>query len=86
MDSKKETVINNVKTAGSIAIYAGTASLIKPIVQESNKNKNAITKFCTVISGATLSCGISHIASKWFGTIVDKVAVFFDDGKGDANG
>ena len=79
--ANKEKIINNIKTGGSMAIYIGTASIIKPLIKEHNQDRNAMTKLCSVISGTVISCGVSHVASKWFGKIVDKVADFIDDVK-----
>jgi len=81
MESKKSAMVENIKTGGSMAIYIGTASIIKPIIKEHNQERNPMTKVCSVVSGTVISCGISHIASKWFGKIVDKVADFIDDVK-----
>lgn len=75
----REKVISNIKTGGSMAIYVGTASIIKPIIKEHNENRNALTKVCSIVSGTVISCGVSHVASRWFGKIVDKVADFVDD-------
>ena len=77
----KDKIVNNIKTGGSMAIYIGTASIMKPIIKEHNQDRNPVTKLCTVMSGTVISCGISHIASKWLGKIVDKVADFVDDVK-----
>ena len=77
----KDKIVNNIKTGGSMAIYIGTASIMKPIIKEHNQDRNPVTKLCTVMSGTVISCGISHIASKWVGKIVDKVADFVDDVK-----
>lgn len=79
--ANKEKVINNIKTGGSMAIYIGTASILKPLIKEHNQDRNAMTKLCSVVSGTVISCGISHVASKWFGRIVDKVSNFIDDVK-----
>lgn len=79
--ANKEKVINNIKTGGSMAIYIGTASILKPLIKEHNQDRNAMTKLCSVVSGTVISCGISHVASKWFGRIVDKVSDFIDDVK-----
>ena len=77
----KSKLINNIKTGGSMAIYIGTASIIRPIIKEHNQERNAVTKICSVVSGTVISCGVSHIASKWFGKLVDKVYDFVDDVK-----
>ena len=77
----REKTINNIKTGGSMAIYVGTASILKPIIKERNQERNALTKVCSYISGTVISCGISHVASRWFGNIVDKVVDFIDDVK-----
>ena len=77
----KDKVVNSIKTGGSMAIYVGTASILKPMIREHNQDRNAVTKICSVVSGTVISCGVSHIASRWFGKIVDKVADFVDDVK-----
>ena len=76
-DSK--SIVKNIKTGGSMAIYIGTASIIKPIIKEHNKERNGLAKFCSVVSGTVISCGVSKIASDWFCGIVDKIADFVDD-------
>lgn len=81
----KEKIVNNIKNGGSMAIYIGTASIMKPIIKQYNQDRNAVTKLCSVVSGTVISCGISHVASKWFGKIVDKVADFIDDVKNPKN-
>lgn len=75
----KSRIIRDIKTGGSIGIYIGTASIMKPIVKQQNQNRSALGKMCSVISGTVISCGVSHIASNWFGKMVDKVADFIDD-------
>lgn len=92
MEDKTNNIVKNIKTGGSMAIYIGTASIIKPVIKQHNQERNAVTKLCSVVSGTVISCGVSHIASKWFGKLVDKVADFIDDVKhpkskdGEANG
>ena len=81
MEDKTTKLVNNIKTGGSMAIYIGTASILRPIIKEHNQERNAVTKACSVVSGTVISCGISHIASKWFGKLVDKVADFIEDVK-----
>lgn len=81
MEDKKTSLVKNIKNGGSMAIYIGTASIMKPIIREHNQERNALTKFCTVVSGTVISCGVSHIASRWWGKLVDKVAEFIDDVK-----
>ncbi len=81
MEERDSKLVNNIKTGGSIAIYVGTASIIKPIIKQYNQERNAVTKMCAYVSGTVISCGISHIASRWFNKIVDKVADFADDFK-----
>lgn len=77
----KDNIVKNIKTGGSMAIYVGTASIMKPIIQQHNQERNAVTKLCSLVSGTVISCGVSHVASKWFGKLVDKVADFIDDVK-----
>ena len=76
-DRKK--LVRDIKTGGSMAIYIGTASILRPIVKEQNQGRNGFTKLCSIFSGTVISCGISAIASKWFGGVVDKIAEFVDD-------
>lgn len=78
---ENKDIIRNIKAGGSMVIYVGTASIMKPIIREHNKERNAVTRVCSVVSGTVISCGVSHIASKWFGKLVDKVADFIDDVK-----
>lgn len=77
----KDKLVSNIKTGGSMAIYVGTASILKPIIKQYNQDRNAVTKMCSYVSGTVISCGISHIASQWFGKLVDKVSDFIDDVK-----
>ena len=50
MEDKTTNLVKNIKTGGSMAIYIGTASIINPIIKEHNKERNAVTKFCSVVS------------------------------------
>ena len=77
----KDRLVKDIKTGGSMAIYIGTASILKPYIKQYNQDRNPITKICSVVSDTVISCGVSHMASKWFGKIVDKVADFIDDVK-----
>lgn len=81
MEDKTNNIVKNIKNGGSMAIYIGTASILKPIIKKYNQERNPVTKLCSVVSGTVISCGVSHVASKWFGTLVDKVANFIDDVK-----
>ena len=76
-DRKK--LVRDIKTGGSMAIYIGTASILRPFIKQQNQGKGGFTKLCSIFSGTVISCGISAIASKWFGNVVDKVAEFVDD-------
>lgn len=81
MADNKSSMVRNIKTGGSMAIYIGTASIIKPYIKQHNQDRNAVTKLCSIVSGTVISCGVSHVASKWFGNIVDKIADFIEDVK-----
>lgn len=80
-DSRKNKIRENIKKAGSIVIYIGTASLMRPYITRDNENRNAVGKACAFASGTVISCGISASASKFFGKMVDKVADFIEDVK-----
>lgn len=77
----REKIVNNIKKGGSIVIYLGTAGLMKPIVTKNSENRNAVSNVCAVASGTVISCGISSMASKFFGKMVDTVVKFIDDVK-----
>lgn len=77
----KDKIISNIKKGGSLAIYVGTASLMKPIISSGNENRSAVSKVCAIGTGAVISCGISSYASKFFGKMVDTVVEFIDDVK-----
>lgn len=79
--ANREKIIQNIKKGGSIVIYVGTASLMKPMIVKDNENRNAFSKACSVASGTVISCGISSFASKFFGKMVDTVVKFIDDVK-----
>lgn len=74
-------IVRDIKAGGDIAIYVGTASILKPIITQNNQNKNPLMKLCRIVTGTVISCGISSIASKWFNKSVDKISEFVDDVK-----
>lgn len=74
----KEIVKDVCKTGGSIGIYIGTASIIKPIIKQHDVERNALGKVCASAAGTVISCGVSYYASKWWEKIVDKVSDFVD--------
>ena len=77
----REKIVNNIKKGGSLVIYVGTASLMKPFIKNGDEKRSAVSKACAVATGAVLSCGISSQASKFFSKMVDTVADFLDDVK-----
>lgn len=79
MDRTK--VIKNIKDGGSLAIYVGTASLLKPYISNGNENRTAVGKVCSVAGGTVISLGVANWASKFFGKVVDEVVDFIDDVK-----
>lgn len=80
--ANRDKLVRDIKTGGSIGIYVGTASIIKPFIKKHNQERNAFSRVCSILSGTVISCGISSMASKWFESAVDKVADFIDDIKG----
>lgn len=72
-------LIKNIKNGGSMAIYIGTASLVKPIVKEHSEERSNLSKLCTVFTGTVISLGVSALASKWWNKLVDNVTDFWDD-------
>ena len=77
----RNKIIDGIKKGGSLAIYLGTASLMKPVITSGNENRSAVSKVCAVGTGAVISCGISSYASKFFGKMVDSIVEFIDDVK-----
>ena len=77
----RDKVIKNIKKGGSIVIYIGTASLMRPMITRDNDSRNAVGKVCSMASGTVISCGVAKFASDFFNKIVDKVADFVDDVK-----
>lgn len=77
----RNKIVENIKKGGSLVIYVGTASLMKPFIFKDNDDRNAVGKVCAAASGAVISCGISSYASKFFGKMVDSVVDFIDDVK-----
>lgn len=75
----REKIIKNIKNGGSLVIYVGTASLMKPLIFRDNQERNAVNKFAATASGTVISLGIANYASKFFGKLVDEVDRFIDD-------
>lgn len=77
----RNKIVENIKKGGSLAIYIGTATLMKPLITKNQEERNAVGKVCAIGAGTVISCGISSYASKFFGKMVDTVANFIDDVK-----
>ena len=77
MDRKK--IKDHIKTGGSIVIYAGTASIMRPIIQNGNEDRNGAMKICAYGAGAVISCAVANAVSNFFDKIVDEVEKFIDD-------
>lgn len=75
----KSKIVKNIKDGGSLLIYIGTASLMKPIITRDNDERGPVGKIGALASGTVISCGIANFASKYFGKIVDEVADFVSD-------
>ena len=75
----KSKVIKRIKDGGSLMIYVGTASLMKPYIMRDNEERSIVGKVCSTASGTVISIGIAGFANKVFGKIVDEVADFIDD-------
>lgn len=80
-DDKNSKMLKNIKNGGSMAIYIGTASIVKPIVKEHSEERSSLSKICTVFTGTVVSLGVSALASKWWNKLVDNVADFWNDVK-----
>lgn len=77
----RNKIVENIKKGGSLAIYIGTASLMKPLISKNQEERNPVGKVCAIGAGTVISCGISNYASKFFGKMVDSVVDFIDDVK-----
>ena len=77
--ANKENILKNIKNGGSLVIYIGTASIVRPLITKDNDTRNAVGKMCSLASGTVISCGIANYACKFFGNAVDKVAEFIED-------
>lgn len=77
----RNKIIKNIKDGGSLLIYVGTASLLKPYIMRDNENRSRAGQVCSVAGGTVISLGVANWASKFFGKIVDEVADFIDDVK-----
>lgn len=83
--ANKNKIVENIKKGGSLAIYIGTASLMKPYILRDQEDRNPVGKICAIGAGTVISCGISQHASKFFEKIVDKIVDFIDDVKPSKN-
>lgn len=77
----REKIIKNVKRGGSVMVYVGTASLMRPFVAKAKENRNGAMQICTMFGGTVLSLGIAKKATEWMNSAVDKIVDFYDDVK-----
>lgn len=75
----KNKLIKSIKDGGSLVIYVGTASLMKPYIVRDNDERSIVGKVCSTASGTVISLGVANFASKVFGKIVDEVSEFIAD-------
>lgn len=75
----RNSIIKSIKDGGSLVIYVGTASLMKPYITRDNEERSVVGKVCSTASGAVISLGVANFASKVFGKIVDEVVDFVND-------
>ena len=47
MEKDKSKWAKNIKTAGNLALYLGTASMVKPFVKEHSEERSGLAKVCT---------------------------------------
>ena len=79
VSKKREKRIQNVKTAGDLMMYIGSAGLLIPMIRNAKQNQNSIMGICATGAGAILSVGLGNVASKILNKTVDKVVDFWDD-------
>lgn len=79
VSKKREKRIQNVKTAGNLMMYIGSAGLLIPMIRNAKQNQNSIMGICATGAGAILSVGLGSVASKVLNKTVDKVVDFWDD-------
>lgn len=75
----RNKIIRNIKDGGTLVIYVGTASLMKPYITRDNAQRGAVGKVCSTVAGATASIGVAEFASRIFNRVVDEVAGFIED-------
>ena len=80
-DKDNSKMLKNIKNGGSMAIYIGTASIVKPIVKEHSEECSGLSKLCRVFTGTVVSLGVAGLASKWWTKLVDDVTDFWNDVK-----
>lgn len=81
MDEKRSKIVKNVKRGGTVMVYVGTASLIRPIVAKAREDQNGAMQACAIFGGTVLTLGIAKKANEWMNNAIDKVIDFFDDVK-----
>ncbi len=75
----KNSIVKGIKDGGSLVVYVGTASLMKPYITRDNEERSVVGKVCSTASGAIIAIGIASFANKVFGKIVDEISDFVSD-------
>ena len=81
MEKKQSKIVRNVKRGGTVMVYVGTASLIRPFVAKAREDQNGAMQACAIFGGTILTLGIAQKANEWMNNAIDKVVDFFDDVK-----
>ena len=76
---RRDNIVKNIKTGGSMIMYIGSAGLMTPQIQRAKQNQNGIMGLCTTGAGAILAIGLGNLGSKLLGKAVDKIADFWED-------
>lgn len=76
---QKDKVIKTVKDVGDVAMYIGSASIVRPFVSKKNVQLNGPLQLCAYGAGAVISFGLGSWTSNWFNKIVDTVVDFVED-------
>lgn len=77
----REKVIKNIKRGGSVMMYVGTASMIRPAVAKAREDQNGAVQACAIFGGTMLTLGIARKATQWMNQAIDRVVDFYDDVK-----
>ena len=78
---KDKKWVSRTKLVGDILIYAGTASIARPLIRNGNEDRSMPMKVCATAAGTAISCAVAGKAARGFERLVDAIDKFIGEMK-----